>query len=134
MSAGRPQPHFKGNSFTCPHCGAFAHMVWQRLYSEEATPEGTEFNQTWLYQSTCISCGADTLWIKDTADLFSEKIGTGEGKMIYPRKITAPPPHPDLPPSCLHDFEEARAIAAASPRGAAALLRLCIQKLCAALG
>ncbi|MDQ6212352.1 DUF4145 domain-containing protein [Achromobacter insolitus] len=54
--------------------------------------------------------------------------------MIYPSAVAAPPPHPDMPECCLADFEEARQIAARSPRGAAALLRLVVQKLCKKLG
>lgn len=50
--------------------------------------------------------------------------------MIYPRVVSAPFPNSDLPEDIKTDFEEARQIASLSPKGAAALLRLAIQKLC----
>ena len=43
-------------------------------------------------------------------------------------------PNPDLPEDIQRDFREAEAIREVSPRSAAALLRLCIQKLCKHLG
>lgn len=54
--------------------------------------------------------------------------------MIYPIHAVAEAPNADLPDDIRADFEEARLIANFSPRGAAALLRLAIQKLCAYLG
>lgn len=54
--------------------------------------------------------------------------------IIYPNSLPAEPPNSDLPPDIAADFEEAREIANQSPRGAAALLRLAIQKLCTHLG
>lgn len=58
-----------------------------------------------------------------------------DGKqLVYPPFTTAPLPNPELPDAVRRDYEEARSIVAGSPRGAAALLRLAIQKLCQHLG
>ena len=54
--------------------------------------------------------------------------------MLYPIGGSAEFPNSDLPDDIKNDFEEARNIVGLSPRGAAALLRLCIQKLCICLG
>lgn len=49
--------------------------------------------------------------------------------LIFPESNPAPPPNPDLTDDIRRDYEEAAAIITRSPRGAAALLRLAIQKL-----
>lgn len=54
--------------------------------------------------------------------------------MIYPDASGILPPNPDLNQDIQDDYMEARAIVNKSPRGASALLRLCIQKLCQQLG
>lgn len=54
--------------------------------------------------------------------------------MIVPSEAPVPPPHVDLPESCKSEYDEARDIVARSPRAAAALLRLCVQKLMCELG
>jgi hypothetical protein len=73
-----------------------------------------------LFLSECYNCGKLAVWVHD--------------RLVYPGKKNAVEPSPDLPDDIAADFEEARGIVGASPRGAAALLRLCIQKLCAHLG
>ena len=54
--------------------------------------------------------------------------------MLYPDFGATPPPAEDMPEDVKKDYEEAAQIFAKSPRGAAALLRLGLQKLCIHLG
>lgn len=54
--------------------------------------------------------------------------------MVFPAAVTSPPPNSDISEDIKNDYEEARLILGNSPRGAAALLRLVIQKLCTQLG
>jgi hypothetical protein len=57
-----------------------------------------------------------------------------EESLVFPDVSTAPLPNPDLDSGIKSDYLEARSILNKSPRGAAALLRLCVQKLCQQLG
>lgn len=70
--------------------------------------------------STCFNCKKHALWV------YTE--------MVDPRHIDAPAANPDMSADIRRDYEEACAILSHSPRGAAALARLCIQKLCKELG
>lgn len=70
--------------------------------------------------SRCFNCDDIAIWIHN--------------RMLWPIAGTAPLPNSDLPEEIRLDYEEASAILNISPRGAAALLRLAIQKLCAFLG
>jgi len=68
----------------------------------------------------CTHCDQYSLWVKE--------------KMIYPEESGIQMPNPDLRDDIKADYNEARSIVNKSPRGAVALLRLCIQKLCEQLG
>jgi len=70
--------------------------------------------------SVCWHCGKYALWLKD--------------KMIYPGVSEAPLPAVDIPDNVKQDYEEARNVVNASPRSAAALIRLSLQKLMTELG
>ena len=54
--------------------------------------------------------------------------------MVYPDFQGVEPPNEDLNDDVKTDYQEAASILQKSPRGAAALLRLAIQKLCVQLG
>ena len=73
-----------------------------------------------LHLTKCFNCKKIAVWVNDS--------------LLFPRSKTGVQPNPDLSEDIIRDFEEAREIVGASPRGAAALLRLCIQKLCKNLG
>ncbi len=85
--------------------------------NEENSYSFSVFN---LSISECFNCKRISIWIHD--------------KQVYPQRGEAPIPNPDLSPDILTDYWEASTILDLSPRGAAALLRLAIQKLCKELG
>jgi hypothetical protein len=70
--------------------------------------------------SSCYNCSQLSIWIHD--------------RLVYPKSGEAPPPNPDMPDDIRRDYDEASRILDLSPRGAAALIRLAIQKLCKHLG
>lgn len=73
-----------------------------------------------LNVSRCYNCEEIAIWL-------------GEG-MVWPNRGSVPHPNADIPHDALCDYEEAAEIVDKSPRGAAALLRLAIQKICISLG
>jgi hypothetical protein len=73
-----------------------------------------------LFLSECYNCKKVAVWVHD--------------RLVFPALRVGQEPNQDLPPDIIRDFEEARSILDLSPRGAAALLRLAVQKLCGFLG
>jgi hypothetical protein len=70
--------------------------------------------------STCYNCNKVSVWIYD--------------RLVWPATHSAQPANPDVPDDVRTDYDEAGLIVGLSPRGAAALLRLAIQKLMPHLG
>ncbi|WP_429142013.1 DUF4145 domain-containing protein [Aeromonas hydrophila] len=72
------------------------------------------------FASQCHNCDGVAVWVTDN--------------LVYPVAKSVVSPNKDMPEDIKIDFEEARSIFEFSPRASAALLRLCIQKLCIHLG
>ncbi len=147
-------PSIAKRAFSCPRCQAYANQKWYTLHANElhyegelATPQdirerataevqqfSTFANGPQLfslarnsqsivinsYISYCVSCRKSSFWIAET--------------LVYPEVEIAVDMNPDTPPDIAADYREAASIFQRSPRGAAALLRLGIQKLCKHLG
>jgi hypothetical protein len=111
-------PAFQGTGFNCPFCNAFAKQDWANITKIVA---GVNYGaQADFALCRCSRCGKFSVWVSQ--------------RMVSPLAVIAPPPNTDIPANITTDYEEARTISSQSPRGAAALLRLCIQKLCKHLG
>ena len=111
-------PAHRVMAFNCPLCAAYAAQTWVDVLGKFT---GSALRQIPdLEVSHCAQCERYSVWV--------------QARMIYPDVGSAPLPNQDLPPDVLTEYEEAQSILSKSPRGAAALLRLAIQKLCANLG
>jgi len=107
-------PKSNEKQFHCIHCGVYASQGWSTLLFD------IRGNSSPIMYSHCSHCKKLSYW--------------HDGKMIIPSEAPVPPPHPDLPIECSSDYVEARDIVARSPKAAAALLRLVVQKLMPLLG
>ena len=106
-------PTIYHNGFNCPHCTAFTQSFWLSVSWNGS-------HQKDMAVSQCTRCQGETIWYKKV--------------LIYPESTSVPVPNSDLSEDIQADYQEASSILSRSPRGAAALLRLCVQKLCVQLG
>lgn len=117
-------PKFQSDNFHCPNCDVYAHQNWYDIsYSTQAsslTHRAYHGELYMLYVSICKRCDEFTLWYNQ--------------KLIHPRASLAPLPVENMPQDVKEDYLEARSIVSDSPRAAAALLRLALQKLMIHLG
>lgn len=109
-------PSFKLAVFSCPHCNAIAHQEWSNVFLYNEYSENYDVVD-YLSLSFCgnPNCHERAIWLND--------------KLMYPCLSTAPLPYDDMPSDVKEDFLEARNVVEISPRAAAALLRLALQKL-----
>lgn len=107
-------PKYHEEQFHCIKCGVYAKQNWGVLVRARSGQD------TAFTYCQCNHCWEHCYWY--------------EGRMIVPSEAPVPPPHNDLPASCVADYDEARDIVARSPKAAAALLRLVLQKLMIELG
>ncbi len=116
--------------FHCPHCGVFAKQNWAHIHAREIWDDTRfyagkvkTFNETLSMDwniSKCEHCGENAIWHKK--------------QMIYPKVLVVRKPNPDLTEEIREDYIEAANVLSESPRSAAAILRLALQKLCKQLG
>lgn len=112
-------PEFNKSAFNCPRCQAYSQQNW--------------FNCSAKYQDRNVSIPIETLKIVICSHCAKYSLWVGN-QIIYPDTSGIPNPNEDLDPEIQHDYLEAASIINKSPRAAAALLRLAIQKLCKQLG
>lgn len=104
-------PEYEEDAFHCPHCSTYSHHRWSGLKSY--------VSNEWFIQwkaSICTRCEGHTIWTRDE-------------EMVYPRTTIAPEPSEDMPEDVKEDYQEAQHVVEDSPRAAAALLRLAMEKL-----
>ncbi|WP_162901062.1 DUF4145 domain-containing protein [Acinetobacter nosocomialis] len=118
------QPEFKKGAFICPNCNVYANMEW--LYTNQNDKNNPTIT---IYLARCFHCKYDSIW--RIASFSNQSITT---EMIYPRTEIIVKAEADMPEDVKADFEEAKQVYNASPKAAAALLRLALQKLLVHLG
>lgn len=100
---------------------AFVQFASALMYTESKIAIGTQssgraFSANGLRLSRCYACKGVGVWVG--------------AQLVWPRYEGSHKPHSALEGDVLSDFMEANEIASRSPRGAAALLRVAVERLC----
>lgn len=120
MSEAYIPPAFEKSAFHCPYCAVFSQQLWFHAYQNYGANHPLSHWVDKVYLAKCTHCEEASIWLRQS--------------MVWPPELLAPMTHADMPVDIAKDFEEARSVFSSSPRSAAALLRLCVQKLCMELG
>ncbi len=121
------QPILRKPSFHCPNCGVLSEQTWSENVQcnyRGRLANGSDGHTNFYLQNfliaKCRHCELPSIWLNE--------------KMVYPLTGNVEMANSDLPDDIKNDYNEAKDIVNISPRGAAALLRLAVQKLCIHLG
>ncbi len=101
-------------------------VFWGKLSAGEVLRLGSRMTGDYAWKisnvhlSQCFNCDRFAIWVYD--------------RLLWPTGTGKVEIADDIPEVCRRDIEEAAAIADISPRGAAALIRLALQSLCATVG
>jgi len=127
---------YNSPGFSCPHCGLYAKQkfytpskgsnhaqgrlskIFYLLFDDDFVDNYNLIHT--LSVCFCEHCNEYTLWVNK--------------QLVYPNSTIAPEPVNDMPADVKYDFIEARDVVQRSPRSAAALLRLALQKLMPHIG
>lgn len=114
-------PEFELSAFNCPNCSVYAQQIWQRVQTSPYIGSGLPMrNLNEPILSYCAHCRTDAIWLNE--------------RLLYPDDSGVAPPNSDMDHDIQNDYREAASVLNKSPRAAAALLRLAVQKLCRQLG
>ena len=94
----------------------------------------SQYEDTDYKVANCSHCKDASLWRRISVELSDGSKIKVSGEMLFPDFGLAPPVEEDMPEAVARDYREAASIFSKSPRAAAALLRLALQKLCQDLG
>jgi hypothetical protein len=113
--------------FHCPHCGVYSEQIWSESISAPyryAKPNGhiehISYHLKNIRTALCYKCKDFSIWLSVN--------------MIFPTSGNVETANEDLSEEIILLYNEAKSIVNLSPRGASALLRLALQKLCKELG
>lgn len=121
------------SNIDCPHCYraiALTSNSYFLIESNDNNPNRIPYEHR-VQGERCLECGKLIVILITNYD---EEVPNKKREIIFPRTSTAPLPHSDMPEDVKVDYIEARAVFDDSPRAAAALLRLALQRLMPHLG
>lgn len=113
-------PKVHEGSFTCPNCNAISQQTWWSISLDATNYVNHQYGDGALRVGNCTHCTKNTIWLNE--------------RLLYPATSTAPIANSEMPQNVREIYDEASSIFSASPRAAAALLRLALQLLCEQLG